>query len=309
MQTMTPFPRETLMHVVKSLPSAPQVLARLRSMLADPNVDIDDITKLLKVDAALTARIIRVANSPVYCVGTPYASIEQAISRVGLREIYTIAGFAAVMQMTNQDLKLYGSAGADIRVNSLLTALILEELARKIRADAEEAYSAGLLRSIGKIALNGLVHSQGLMKLGGIGSASHARPVPAAYNAQLDGALGAWESQVIGMNNCEVAGFVMGEWHFPETIATAITQHYTPEADPAAPQLTLLLNLAAGSAERLGFGLPARRATGKPGRPASLPSAWRSPSLRPPPTPRWSASASSTRPSADRPTLADAPPV
>lgn len=259
MHTATPFPRETLMHVVKSLPSAPQVLSRLRAMLADPNVDIDDITKLLKVDAALTARIIRVANSPVYCVGTPYSSIEQAISRVGLREIYTIAGFAAVLQMTNQDLRLYGTTGADIRVNSLLTALILEELARRIHADAEEAYSAGLLRSIGKIALNGLVHSQGLMRL----SADIARSGPAkgssapsTFNAKTDGALAQWEGHLAGMNNCEIAAFVLNEWRFPQEIGAAIAAHYVPEQDASAPPLTVLLNLAAGSAERLGFGLP-----------------------------------------------------
>ena len=77
------FPRETLLHVVKTLPAAPQILARLGHILLDQNSDLDDITALLRCDAALTARILRIANSVVYNTGTPFASLEQALARVG----------------------------------------------------------------------------------------------------------------------------------------------------------------------------------------------------------------------------------
>jgi len=72
------------MHVMKTMPAAPQVLSRIRKMTQDPDVDMGDITALLKCDPALTARIIRVANSPVYCVGSEYSSLEQALARVGM---------------------------------------------------------------------------------------------------------------------------------------------------------------------------------------------------------------------------------
>jgi len=144
------------MHVVKTMPAAPQILSRLSQIRLDPNVDLEDVTALLRLDAALTARIMRVANSAVYCQGEAYSSIEQALARIGFGEVYMIAGFAAIAQMANQNLRLYGVSGSAIRENSLLTALTAEALAELAGADTHEAYSAGLLRSVGKIALDGI---------------------------------------------------------------------------------------------------------------------------------------------------------
>lgn len=257
MPTSIPFPRETLLHVVKTMPSGPQVLSRLRQISLDPNVDLDDVTALLKCDAALTARIIRVANSPVYCSGSTYSSIEQALARVGFGEIYRIAGFAALVQMTSQNLRLYGITGAELRENSLITALLMEILAQKAGVDANEAYSAGLLRSTGKLALEGLIYSAGLMRMNGKsalgGQAGGAGA--ATYKPQTDGKLGLWENEVVGLSNCEAAAFILHEWRFPVGIVSAIGYQYEPEQASTDAQLPTLLNLAAGVADRLGFGL------------------------------------------------------
>src|SRR4051812_42219647 len=116
----TSFPRETLLHVVKTLPAAPQILARLGNLLLDANSELDDISSLLKRDAALTARVIRIANSAAYNTGRPYGSLEEALARVGFSEVYRLTGFAAAAQMSDQNLPLYGITGAQLRENSLL---------------------------------------------------------------------------------------------------------------------------------------------------------------------------------------------
>ena len=54
------FPRETLLHVVKTMPAAPQILAKLGQLLLDLNSDLDAVTALLRCDAALTTRILRI---------------------------------------------------------------------------------------------------------------------------------------------------------------------------------------------------------------------------------------------------------
>jgi hypothetical protein len=79
-----------------------------------------------------------------------------------------------------------------------------------------------------------------------------------AYHPQAGTALAQWESELIGLTNCEAAEFILGEWRFPAGIASAIGQHYAPLESPA-PGLPCLLNLAAGAAERLGFGLACER--------------------------------------------------
>ena len=243
------------MHVVKSMPAAPQILSRLGHMKLDPNVDLPDVTALLKCDAALTTRIIRVANSPTYCVGEPYASLEQALARVGFGEIYTIAGFAAIAQMASHDLSLYGVSGALVRENSLLTALIVEALAERAGVDSQEAYSAGLLRSTGKIALEGLANASGFSGPGGKPSPSlSGRRVK--YDPSSDVPLLAWEGANFGLSNCETASFILHEWRFPASIVAAIGNHYLPLEAPEEPVLSALLNLAAGAADASGYPLP-----------------------------------------------------
>ena len=145
----TPVSREMLLHVVKVLPAAPQILAHLGRLLLDMNSGLSDVTDLLRRDAGLTARIIRVANSPVYNSAEPSTSLIDALARVGFREVYRLTGFAAVAQIADQRLPLYGLSGAQFRENALLTALVMESLAPAAGVDPRLAYTAGLLRSTG----------------------------------------------------------------------------------------------------------------------------------------------------------------
>jgi HD-like signal output (HDOD) protein len=259
----TTFPRETLLHVVKTMPAAPRILSRLGRMTIDPTVDLEDVIALLKCDASLTARIIRVANSPYYSAGSEFSSIEEALARVGMSEIYRLAGFAALLQTTDQDLRLYGISGSELRENSLVTALISEALAKASGADANEAYSAGLLRSIGKIALDRLTHSAGLLRTradidlkGGVNASAHRTSYSPGPRGLL---LGDWESGLVGFCNCEAAAFILTEWRFPEEMVRAIGNHYAPEKAPGGGAMACVLNLAAGAADRLGFGLAGER--------------------------------------------------
>ncbi|MCX6951155.1 MAG: HDOD domain-containing protein [Verrucomicrobia bacterium] len=232
----SPVPRATLLHVVKSMPSAPQILARIGHLLLDMDSELEDITGLIKRDPSITARIIRISNSAAYNTGTPFASIEEALARVGLTEVYRLTGFAAIAQVADSSLTRYRVSGAEVRENSLLTALVMEALARPAGVDARAAYTAGLLRSIGKIALDRLTRDRAYD--GGRG---------------IVGPLAEWETGFIGLNNCEAAAIILEEWRFSEETIKAILDHYLPgEGD----SLAFMLNLAAGAAERCGHRLP-----------------------------------------------------
>jgi len=232
----TPVSREMLLHVVKVLPAAPQILAHLGRLLLDMNSGLTDITDLLRRDAGLTARIIRVANSSVYNKGEPSTSLVDALARVGFREVYRLTGFAAVAQISDQRLPLYNLSGGQLRENSLLTALVMETLAAPADIDPRIAYTAGLLRSTGKIALDRMARDE--MKAG----------LPADV---VD--LAEWEQRVAGLDNCAAAAIILGEWRFHPDMIAAIKDHYLP--GPGSSPLAHLLNIAAGEAERCGHGL------------------------------------------------------
>jgi HD-like signal output (HDOD) protein len=234
----TPIPRETLLHVAKSLPAAPRILAQLGHLLLDANSDLSELTDLLKRDAALTARIIRISNSAFYNAGHPFASLDEALARVGFTEVYRLTGLAAVAHVADHQLARYRVSGIQMRENSLLTALIAEILADMAQLDKRAAYTAGLLRSVGKVALDKLTQN-GFYE-------GH-------YKGKESGRLGDWETNFIGLSNCEAAAMILAEWRFPIQTIEGIRDHYT--ASQGEP-LAQILNLAAGAAEAGGHGFP-----------------------------------------------------
>jgi HD-like signal output (HDOD) protein len=217
------------------------ILSRLGQLVRDLETPLDDIASLLKQDAALTARILRVANSIMYRVGEPSASLDEAVVRVGFTEVYRLAGFAAAAQIVDRRLSLYGVSAAQFRENALLTALIMEQLARRAGLDQATAYTVGLLRSVGKIALDRWVEPSGADR---------------DYESHGHGPLADWETANLGMNNCEAADIIMKDWLFPEVCIEAIREHYLP---PETLPMANLLNLAAGASERSGHGWPGER--------------------------------------------------
>lgn len=241
MKTIAPPPtRRSLVRVAQALPAAPRILAQLGQLLGDLNSSTDDIVTLLKRDAALTARVLRVSNSVSYGADEPCASLEEALLRVGFSDVYRIAGFATAARLTGQYLRLYGMSAAQFRENALLTALAMEKLAPFGGQDPREAYTAGLLRSVGKIALDHLANEM-------------PRP-PGESDPSVP--LTEWELAHVGISNVDAAVMILEEWNFPVATLQAIRGHYdTSETD----WLTMLLHLAVCAAERCGHGCPGER--------------------------------------------------
>jgi HD-like signal output (HDOD) protein len=186
----------------------------------------------------LTARIIRISNSAFYNAGHPFASLDEALARVGFTEVYRLTGLAAVAHVADLPLSRYKVSGIQLRENCLLTALIAEILAEMTQHDTRAAYTAGLLRSVGKVALDRLTQN-GFYE-------GH-------YKGRESGRLGDWETNFIGLNNCDAAAMILGEWRFPIKTIEGIRDHYIP---PQGEPLAQILNLAAAAAETGGHGFP-----------------------------------------------------
>ncbi|HVU33141.1 MAG TPA: HDOD domain-containing protein [Opitutaceae bacterium] len=232
--------REALLHVMKNLPAAPRILAQLGQLLLDPNADLTDVIELLKHDTGLTTRVIRVSNSAIYGAGTRAASLEEALLRVGFNEVYRLVGLAAVAQISDDALRNYDVSGARFRENSLFAAFVMEVLAPVLELDPRAAYTAGLLRSTGKIAIDRLVPGP-----------TYSRSYPAAGKSRP---IDEWEMEQVGMDNCTAAAVVLEEWKFPTLTSGAIRDHYRPGS--TASPMARLLHLAGAAAEQDGYALP-----------------------------------------------------
>lgn len=239
MTSPNPIPIETLLEVVKTLPAAPRVFAQVGKLLANPNSNSEDVVRLLRLDTALTARIIKISNSVFYQPEQPTSTIEEAVLRIGYNALYRMAGLAAAADLTSQDLLTYGITGAQLRENALLCALTAEHLARFTDLDPQQAYTAALLRSIGRVALDRVARET-----------EHS-----AFNQRR---IVEWETRTLGLSNADAAAFILAEWRFPAHTIAGIRDHYL--LAPSESKLAYVINLAAGAAERCQHSLPGEAA-------------------------------------------------
>lgn len=192
---------------VTGLPTLPAVVSALGRRFNAPDVSAAEIADLLGHDQALTARVLRLANSAFYAPREPVRSPQQAVVLLGLSTVRAITLKASVFT---------AFPIADARpfwLHSLATACAARAIARLAGlSPADDAFVMGLLHDIGKLAM--------------------AEHVPEAYalvraRVSRDGGLiRDAEIAELGCDHAAVGGFLCSHWSLPIEFRTAITGHH-----------------------------------------------------------------------------------
>jgi HD-like signal output (HDOD) protein len=203
----TSLSRQNILAKAAQLPAAPQIMARLYTLLLDVNSGLDSIATLLRRDAGLTSRIIRIANSAALG-GAGIGNIEDALQRIGFGEVYRLVGAAANSTLPDRPLRCYGYTSERFRAHNLLSALVAERLAQRTDLDPRGAYTAGLLRRIGQLLLDIL----------GRESLAPSEMFPQSGGTRV----AIWEKATFGLDHYAVGGILLLSWGFPEEIVNAV---------------------------------------------------------------------------------------
>ena len=217
---------------------------RLLALLCDPEVDVDAVLDALRSEPALTARVLKVANSPYYSQRGHVGTLDRAVQVLGLAAIRGIAAAACL------DRAMPARAGQAFepqrfRQHSLAVAIAAQQLSKTVRAGVDsEAFMAGLLHDIGILVL---------AQADASAMAGFQPPAPAPVAHALLS-----ERQHFGADHAEAANRLVQAWALPAWLLAPLTFHHTPVA--AAPcsglaALPALINLADHLADRAGFGL------------------------------------------------------
>ena len=237
------FTKDDLLGVAKAFSGTPRILAELTRLMRDSRAGLDEVSALLKRDAPLSARIIRIANSASLAQSEPVSSIEAASQMIGVKEIHRIVGIMAIDRMGSDQIATFGLTRQQMRHNSMLVALLMEELAEAAGEDAPTAYAIGLLRPFGIRAFDQL----------NVDSGGAERFDPAVHPD-----LGMWEFNTFGTTSPQATSVILDAWRFPAEISKAIRDHRRPEGRHLP--LIHLLHIAARMADKLGYGLPCESA-------------------------------------------------
>jgi len=233
---------DTIVSLGSKLPPAIGIFSRLRALLDDADSDLDDIVELLRVDPALTFQIIRLSNSALYGLRSRSQSLDEAVARVGFGEIHQLVGLVVSRQVFQGDLALYGIPAGRLWENAVAIGALATAFATRSGGHAGSAYSAGLLRNLGKIVLN-----------------NHARGMKYPGEAEQPDIF-TWEKSVHGTTAPEATAVLLDHWRFSFDISGAICTHRAPEAAGEFTAGAATLHLACALAAEWGCALPGEAA-------------------------------------------------
>lgn len=200
------------------LPTLPKVAFRILQLVQTPDVSIEELSNAIAIDPALTAKILKTANSGMYGRARGVAKLRDAIMILGLRNVKTLAlGFSLVA-----DLKGSAGSGLDYAAfwrRSVVAACAARALAYRVdRSEQDEAFLGGLMHGIGIVALDRALGQE-------------YRGIAAHLGRGTD-ALVAIERQRLGVSHLEAGTRLAAAWNLPPSLTASIAHYASPDAAP-----------------------------------------------------------------------------
>ncbi len=216
-------------------------MAGLCELLQEVNAGLGQIADQIRVDPALSARIVRLSNSVVFGGGGDVGSVDEAVIRVGFSEILRLVGAATVTTMVDRNLAGYGIMADRLRESLLMHAIAAETLASYTTIEPRTAYTAGLLRAMGMMVI---------ARIGFAGERTVCCYDPSRHRTYSDG-----EGENFGVAGTEVAAMILREWRLPPGLVNAIREHLLLSAEGYQDPFACLLNLAGAIVADAGLAL------------------------------------------------------
>ncbi len=204
------------------LPALPATLMRVTGMLADDALELPELAAVVRSDEALSALVLRAANSATYGVPGREFDIQQGLARLGIRNITALILKHESSSILEKAGRAYGLRRKALSQAAIGGSAVAELLARESGFTSPElAYTCGLLRDIGKIGVDALLAAR---------DPAH----PFATREPDTGFLEA-EREALGHDHTQIGAALAEHWDLPARVAGAIRHHHTPPA-PGTPE-------------------------------------------------------------------------
>ncbi len=225
----TPIDLALLQQRIAQLPALPRAAAEALAMLRDEDSGADDCARIIATDQALTARVLRLANSAFYGVPGRVSSVNRAVQMLGKR---TLRGALTTVAVGGQfsAIQCEGFQFDGFWRHTIGTAIGAEAIARTRALDDETAFTAGVLHDIGRLAL-----------------AAHFPRETAAMLALArthDLALLQAERLALGTDHAAIGAAIASRWNFPAAVQAAIAAHHLPQQNGNGPGMADVIHVA-----------------------------------------------------------------
>lgn len=201
-----------------NLPSLPDVVMRINAMIDDPSVGLQQMGNLVAEDPAVTARVLRLANSGYYGLREQVTSAEHAATVIGSRALRNVAMQVSILKRYEHLRGIPDFDLDDLWQHLILTAQLAQALAEASQQRTglipDDFYACGLLHDVGKVVmLEGLTDEY-------LECLRFARRTGTTLHTA--------EEQVLGFTHVDVGALLAQQWQLPDKVAAAIEFHHGP---------------------------------------------------------------------------------
>lgn len=207
-----------------SLPTVPPVVQKLLRTIDSPDISMTEIGKDISKDQALTAKLLKMVNSPIYGFPGRISSVSQALILLGLNVVKGMLLGVSVFEMMEQTMMGLWKHSLAVSVTAKKIALI-----KKLN-EPDEVMASGLLHDLGKVA----------MKIKFPKEYDEAYTIADKENILIREA----EDRVFALTHADVGSWLAQRWSFPLTLVEPIGYHHKPALAKNTPLQTAVVHMA-----------------------------------------------------------------
>lgn len=216
------------------LPTLPAVALRVAQTMGSADVSILDVCEEIERDQAITAKVLKLVNSPFYGFTGRVTSIQRSLVLLGFNTVRSLVLGVSVFDGGSEKVR-------DLWLHALGVSTAAEAIARRLgMSDAEEIATAGLLHDIGKVAI------------------SAKRPALRDRIVALARESGASvleaEREVLGIDHAAIGKAMAEQWKLPAAIAEVVAHHHAPDLAASAARQTSVVHVADAIVKGFGYG-------------------------------------------------------
>jgi len=225
---------------VNNIPTLPEVMTKIIQMVDDPRTTANLLAEYIGRDQALTAKILKLANSAFYGFPQKIGTINLAIVVLGFESVKDLGLSAAVVE-TFREGEYNGVFDLHhFWVHAVAVAAGCKIVSRHMKVNISgEIFVAGLLHDIGKLILCRHLTEEYIVV------------IKTAREQKKD--IYRMELELLGFNHADVGGWLSEQWNLPQHQTNAIYYHPYPWLSYREPNLAMLVNFANLLANKAGY--------------------------------------------------------
>lgn len=224
----------------ENLPMLPEVATAALRLTDDPTASARSLETIIEADSAVTAKMLRVANSAYYG-GREVSSITRAVTMLGLDTVRSLILAISYQHLLSGDFGCRLFSKVDFWRHSLAVATASRILGKiKLPSRADELYSIGMIHDVGMLVFE--------------------RFCPREFDYAIEYArrngipVHQAEKRVFGTDHAEVGGLLASKWNLSPAMQAAIEFHHDPSEAEAEKETTSIIALSDTIAYRCGMG-------------------------------------------------------